>query len=300
MNSRCRILVSLIVLTFALMPVPQAFGQDLEPRRWTPLPQGLNIVGVGYARTDGDVAFDPVLLLEDVKVGGHIAGISYVRSFAIAGKPTRLDLVVPWQNLKWTGLLDGAPAEAKRVGLADPSIRLSMILAGGSPDPTASSNTVFGAAVAISGPLGENFEDKLLNLGQNRVVIRPQIGVLHTRGKWSYELTGSTFLFSDNDEFFGGSTLEQDPLYALQAHLIRTFNKPGYWGALSAGYAWNGESTVNAIRKDDSRRLFLSALAVGMPIGKSQGVKFAYIRSRTNTNKGADTDSLAIAWSHRF
>ena len=278
----------------------QAFGQDLEPRRWTPLPPGLNVVGAGYVRTDGDVAFDPVLLIEDAEVGGHTAAVSYVRSFAIAGKPARLDLVVPWQNLTWTGLLDGATAEATRVGLADPKLRLSMILAGGLPDPTASSNTVFGAAIAISVPLGEYFEDKLLNLGQNRVVIRPQIGVLHTRGKWSYELTGSTFLYSDNDEFFGGSTLEQDPLYALQAHLIRTFNKPGYWAALSAGYGWNGRSTVDGSRADDSKRLFLSALAIGVPVGKRQGVKFAYVRGRTNTNKGADTDSLVIAWSHRF
>jgi hypothetical protein len=299
-NFTCRIPVSLIVLTLALMPLQQAFGQDLEPRRWTPLPPGLNVVGAGYVRTEGDVFFNPVLLIEDADVGGHTAAISYVRSFAIAGKLARLDLVVPWQNLKWTGLLDGAPAQAKRVGLADPKIRLSMILAGGSPDPSASSNTVIGAAVAVSVPLGEYFEDKLLNLGHNRVVIRPQVGILHIRGKWSYELTGSAFLYGDNDDFYDGSTLEQDPLYALQAHLIRTFNKPGYWAALSAGYGWNGQSTIDGARVDDSRRLFLSALAVGMPIGKRQGVKFAYIRSRTNTNKGSDTDSLAIAWSHRF
>jgi len=291
---------SLIVLALALLPLPQAFGQDLEPRRWTPLPPGLNVVGAGYARTDGDVAFDPVLLVENAEVGGHTVATSYVRSFAIGGKLARLDLVVPWQNMTWTGLLDGVPAQAKRVGLADPSIRLSMILAGGLPDPTAASNTVFGAAVAIYVPLGEYFEDKLLNLGRNRVAIRPQIGVLHTRGKWSYELSGSTFLYSDHDEFYGGSTLEQDPLYALQGHLIHSFEKPGYWAALSAGYAWNGESTVNGDRKEDSRRLFLSALAIGVPIGKTQGVKFAYIRSRTNTNKGANTDSFAVGWSHRF
>jgi len=277
-----------------------AFGQDLEPRRWTPLPPGLNIVGAGYIRTEGDVSFDPVLLVEDAEVRGHTAAVSYVRSFAVAGKLARVDAVVPWQNLQWTGLLDGAPAQVTRVGLADPTVRLSMILAGGLPDPTASSNTVFGAAVAIRVPLGEYFDDKLLNLGQNRVVVRPEIGVLHTRGKWSYEITGSTFLFGDNDDFFGGSTLEQDPLYALQAHVIRTFDKPGFWAALSAGYGWNGQSTVDGARVDDSRRLFLSAIAVGMPVGKTQGVKFAYIRSRTNTNTDSDTDSLAIGWSYRF
>ena len=42
-----------------------AQAQDLEPRRWTPLPAGLNVVGAGYIATRGDVFLDPVLLVED-------------------------------------------------------------------------------------------------------------------------------------------------------------------------------------------------------------------------------------------
>ena len=76
MNFTCRIPVSLIALAFALMPLPQAFGQDLEPRRWTPLPPGLNVVGAGYIRTGGDVLFNPVLLIEDAEVEGHTAAVS--------------------------------------------------------------------------------------------------------------------------------------------------------------------------------------------------------------------------------
>lgn len=294
-------------LAFCLLLVPlgQAFAQDLEPRRWTPLPPGLNVIGAGYAAVQGDVFFDPVLLVEDAEVDGHVAAISYVRSFSMARKLARLDVVVPWKNLRWSGLLDGAPATTSRVGLSDPNIRLSVILAGapasgGPNNKLASSNTIIGAAVLVSIPLGEYLDQKLLNLGQNRVIIRPQVGILHTRGKWSYELTASTFLYGDNDDFYGGSTLEQDPLYAVQGHLIRVFDKPGYWASLSAGYGWNGQSTVDGNRVDDSKRLFLSALSFGMPIGTTQGIKFAYVRSRTNTNKGADTDSLAIGWSFRF
>lgn len=291
----CFFLPGIMLLSF-----DQASGQDLEPRRWTVLPAGLNVVGAGYVHLDGDVAFDPVLQIEDATVKGHALAVSYVRSFVVGKKIARLDVLVPWANMRWTGLLNGAPATASRVGLSDPSIRLSMILAGGKPDKLASSNTVIGAAIKISVPFGEYLEDKLLNLGENRIVVRPQVGVLHTRGKWSYELTGSVFLFGDNDDFYGGSELQQGPLYAAQTHLIYAFDKPGYWTALSAGYGWNGRSTVDGSKADDSRRLFLSALAVGIPVGKRQGIKFAYVRSRTNTSKGGDVDSIAIGWSHRF
>jgi hypothetical protein len=283
----------------------QAAAQDLEPRRWTALPAGVNVVGAGYVGLQGDVSFDPVLKVEGAEVSGHIVAVSYVRSFKIANKLARVDALVPWQNMRWSGLLDGAPATAERVGLADPIIRVSVLLAGapaagGPANNGKKSNTIFGAAVAVSVPLGEYENDKLLNLGQNRFYIRPQLGVLHTRGKWSYELTGSTFIYTENDEFFGGSKLEQDPLYALQAHIIRVFDKPGYWAALSTGYGWKGETVVDGVRLDNSQKRWLSSLAFGIPIGKKQGIKFAYLRDRTKTNKGADVDSLAVGWSIVF
>ena len=151
---------------------------------------------------------------------------------------------------------------------------------GGPPNDDKKSNTILGVAVAVSVPLGEYQNDKLLNLGQNRYYVRPQLGVLHTRGKWSYELTGSTFIYSDKDDFFGGQKLEQDPLYALQGHVIRVFDKPGYWAALSTGYGWKGDTVVDGTRSDNSQKRWLSSLAFGIPLGKKQGIKFAYLRDR--------------------
>ncbi|NCF72865.1 MAG: transporter [Gammaproteobacteria bacterium] len=290
----------LVAFNIALFSLGQAAAQDIEPRRWTPLPAGINLLGAGYVQVEGDVFFNPVLKIEDGTVSGQAAAISYVRSFAVGERLARLDVLLPWANMRWSGLLDGSPATVSRVGLTDPSVRLSMILAGGKPDKLATSHTVVGAAIKISVPMGEYFDDKLLNLGENRFIVRPQIGVLHTRGNWSYELTGSVFLYGDNNDFYGNSTLQQEPLYAAQAHVIRTFDKPGYWVALSAGYGWDGQSTVDGTRADDSRRLSLSALAVGIPVGTKQGLKFAYVRSRTNTSTGGDVDSVSVGWSYRF
>ncbi len=280
-------------------------AQDLEPRRWTAVPAGVNVVGAGYVGLQGDVLFDPVLKVEDAEVSGHVVAVSYVRSFAIGSKLARFDAVVPWQNMRWSGLLDGEPATAERVGLADPVLRISVLLAGApaagsTSDENKKSNTIFGVAVAVSVPLGEFESDTLLNLGQNRYFVRPQLGVLHTRGKWSYELTGSTFIYSVNDDFFGDSKLEQDPLYALQGHVVRVFDKPGYWVALSTGYGWKGDTVVDGTRSDNSQKRWLSSLAFGIPLGKKQGIKFAYLRDRTKTSQGANIDSLAIGWSMIF
>lgn len=297
-----------IAVCLWLLLTGQAHGQDVEPRRWTSLPVGINVIGAGYAHSTGDVAFDPVLLVEDAKVDAHTFVVSYARTFGLFGRSARFDAIVPWQHATWKGLLEGAPASATRDGPADPTFRLSVNLVGApavgmdefrkraAAQPV---NTVVGAAISVLAPLGNYLEDKLLNLGQNRYVIRPQIGVLHTRGKWSYELTGSTFFYSTNNDFYGGNTLKQDPVHALQAHVIHIF-KPGLWASLSAAYGWRGETTVNDVASNNDKSDLLAALSVGFPVTRNQGIKLAYVRSETHRVTGADLDTLAIAWSMRF
>jgi hypothetical protein len=56
-------IIPLLLLAGVMMNVAQA--QDLEPRRWSHLPTGLNVIGIGTGWTDGDILFDPVLLIED-------------------------------------------------------------------------------------------------------------------------------------------------------------------------------------------------------------------------------------------
>ena len=300
MHKRTRSIATLTLVAGLVLSPATGKAQDLEPRRWTPMPPGLTVLGIGAALTSGDVLFDPALQVQDAEVEARTLAVSYVRSFRLAGKLARADFVLPWQNASWSGRLQGEPARVTRVGLADPTVRLSVLLAGATPDATSKSHTVIGAALAVSLPLGEYFADKLLNLGQNRFIFRPQVGIVHSRGPWSYELTGNAYLFTDNDDFYGGVTREQDPLFSVEGHVIRALGKPGHWAALSLGFGGYGRSIIDAGPVDDSQRIFLSALSYGVPLGTRQGLKFAYVRNRTNTSKGANTDSLAISWSTRF
>jgi hypothetical protein len=297
------------VLILACLMLSHAVNaQDIEPRRWTALPVGVSFVGLGYAYTSGDIAFDPVLEIEDATLDMQTVVATYSHSFGLFGRSARVDLVVPWQHGYWDGLLQGAPASVTRVGMADPVTRLSVNLYGAPAlDPkefrqraaAQPANTIVGAAISVGAPLGEYFEDKLLNLGQNRFLIRPQIGVLHTRGKWSYELTGSAYIFTDNDEFWNGNTLEQDPIGALQAHVIHVF-KPGLWASLSAAYGWRGETRVNGERKNNDKADSLTALSVGFPVTATQGIKLMYVHSETHRFTGADLDTFSIGWSMFF
>ena len=124
-------------------------------------------------------------------------------------------------------------------------------------------NTVVGAALALTLPLGEYQKDKLLNLGQNRFAIQPQLGVVHTRGPWSYELTGSVSFFTDNNEFLVDHSRAQDPVLLLQTHAVYA-DPRGWWASAGAAYDWGGASRVDGVAKDDYREDLLYGGAVGL------------------------------------
>lgn len=297
----------LILSSCLLMSIP-AFSQDLEPRRWTPLPEGMNVLGLGYGHTSGDVLFDPVLQISEAKVKADSSVLAYVHAFKFAGKSLRFDMQVPWTNVKWEGTLSGEAASTERKGFADPRFRLSVNLLNISGEELTEkgffksddgSRTVVGAALAVKVPWGEYYADKLLNIGENRYMIRPQIGVVHTRGAWAYELTGSIFFYSDNDAFYNGHTRTQDPLYAMQTHVVYTF-KPGYWASLSAGYGLGGESSLDTVPKDDAWGNFMGSVSYGFPLSENQSLKAVYLHAKTQRITGAITDTFALGWSIRF
>jgi hypothetical protein len=298
--------VGCVVLAMVLwLLAGECLAQDLEPRRWSHLPNGLNVIGVGTGRTEGDIFFDPVLRIKDGTFELYGLGASYVRTFEWFGKSSRVDVTVPYANGRWEGMLDGEYASRRRDGFGDPHLRISMNLYGA---PALSGrefaqyrkdnpvNTTVGAALAVTLPLGEYNRDWLINLGANRYVLRPQIGVLHQRREWQFELTGSVFLFQDNDEFWQGTTLEQDPLWFVQGHVIYGF-KPGWWVGLSGGYAYGGEAYVSGLAKDNDARSAYWAVSLGLPISARQSLKFAYVTSDTHVRAGVNKDVLVAAWS---
>ena len=292
----------LLLLAFG---VSECHAQDLEPRRWSQMPVGVNFLGIGYGHIEGDIFFDPVLLIEGASFDMENFAAVYIRSIDILGKSARIDFTLPYKAGRWEGTVDGEYVRFHRHGWADPRVRVSMLLYGGpaqTPREFAGaehSDTVVGAAVSLTMPFGKYSDQRLINLGTNQWIVRPQLGVTHRRGKWTGELTGSAFIYTDNDDFWRESELETDPLFALQAHLIYSF-RPGLWASLSTGYGWGGEATVNGDAKNNPSGNWLTALSLGFPINRKQGVKLTWLRGRTQKSTGADIDSLILGYSMMF
>jgi hypothetical protein len=280
----------------------QVGAQELEPRRWSHLPTGVNFAAAGYAYTDGNIFLDPALLVEDAQAEIHTLALGYVRTFGLLGNSSRVDFMLPMSDGYWEGIVDDEFASTNRQGIGDARIRFAMNLYGSPaqavnefrPDQSA---TVVGAALEVTIPVGQYYADRVVNLGSNRWVYRPHIGVVHTSGKWSYEATVSAWIFGENDDYQApGRELEQDNLYALQLHLIHTFS-PGLWASLSGAYGTGAAATVDGVKNSNDQGNFLWAASVGLPINRRQGIKLAYQRGNTTQATGVDYDRYILAYS---
>ena len=279
--------------------------QDAEPRRWSSLPLDSKFIGAGYGFTFGEVTFDPLLEVEDATVEFNSLLVSYIQPFKIGKKSARFDVRIPVGFVHYEGLLNGEAATLKRSGFMDPRVRLSVNLTG----PPALNlkelqqyygehpvNTTFGVSLSITAPFGQYFEEKLINLGQNRFVFRPQLGLLHSWRSWSYELTGSAYLFTNNNNFLDGGSREQRPLFAIQTHLIKRFPSR-LWVSMSLALGQGGESTVNNIAKNDTRTDLIGAISAGLPITKKQNLKLVYFTTQALADAGSDINSFVLGWS---
>ncbi len=304
-----KICLVLVLLTTVLSWAAPTAAQQLEPRRWTHLPSDIQYISFSYAHTNGDIFFDPVLRIEDAESQLDALAMRYAKSFELAGLSVRIDADALYVKGHWEGLLDGAFAQTDRSGLGDPRLRMSVLLHG-APALTGKAfleyqaahpvNTIVGAAVALTLPLGQYHSNRFINLGENRYIVRPEIGVLHTRHNWSYELTTSVRVFGDNDEFFpGNSRREQDPLLLVQGHIVYNV-KASLWTSIGAGYGFGGESTIDGDRKDDRNDNYFWAFSVGVPLDRLQTLKFTYAGLRKNNLVGTDSNGVMVSWSFVF
>jgi hypothetical protein len=302
-----RNLLLILVLTGCVLPEPVC-AQDLEPRRWNHIPTDQYILGLGYAYTEADVYFNPALKITDGIARLNSLGLMAIRTFGLAGKSARISMLLPYTSGRWSGNLDGEFQVVHRRGIGDPRLRLSVNLYGapalkGNEFVTYRSehevSTVIGASIAVTLPLGQYYDDKLVNIGNNRWSVRPQIGLVHTRGPWSFEFTGSIFVFSDNNNFVDNAVLKQKTLYAAQSHVIYHF-KPKFWATLSAAYAAGGRIYIDQQPTAFEVDNWLWAGGLGFAITRSQSLNLTWLSGRTQNLVGRDSDNLLLSWSMRW
>lgn len=286
----------------ALWLSPPLSAQEVEIRRWNHLPIDGNFVTANFGRTDGDIAVDPVLLLDDVSVEMDTWLLGYIRTFELFDRTARVEIRQPWQAGIWNGVVDGTPTKVSREGWSDTFARFAVNLVGAPPlagkayaDYRAATHveTIVGAALSVRLPTGQYLEDKLINLGSNRFTFSPQVGVHRQYYNWSFEATGTAWIYTDNNSFFNGNQLEQDPYYTMDGSVEYKF-RSGIWVSAGAGIGLGGQSTVNGVERDNRREDFGWTASAGFPVTRSLGFKAAYFETEHWAKVGIASQTVSV------
>jgi len=275
----------------------------MEPRAYSNAPTGLNFLIAGYTHSDGGVATDPSLQLTNAKISTHGPLFGYVRSLGLGGKSAKLQVILPFSWLDGSADLAGAPMSREVSSLADPKVSLSVNVLGAPALPLASfrgykQDLIVGVGLQVSAPLGQYDSDRLVNIGTNRWSFKPEVGVSKVLGRLSLDASAAATFYADNDEFFGGSTRTQDPLYAGQAHAIYNFPSQ-IWLALDATYYFGGESSVDGVPSDDRLGNSRVGITAAIPVDRSNSFKVAASHG-VSARTGGDYDAIGVAWQYRW
>jgi hypothetical protein len=275
-------------------------AQEMVPAAYTPAPYGLNLLTLTTTYSSGDLAFDPSAPISeaDAKITSSAAG--YTRTLKVAGRSANLGIFVPYVLGDIEGLYLGEPAAAERSGPGDLAIRAAVNLLGApamSPREFAAyrPRTLLGASLEIRAPIGEYDSSKLINIGTNRWSFKPEVGVVRVMGRWAVDAYLGAWLYTDNPDFFGGLTREQDPILSTQAHLRYAFG-PRAWGALDGSFWRGGQTTIGGRVSDDEQKNSRIGVTLSLSLAPGHSLRIAVSRGAF-TRIGGDFDSLGVSYN---
>ena len=290
------------VISLLLATAPAAAG-EIEPRAYVNTPVGVNFLLAGYVYSKGDLATPGASPLKDAELTMHSGVLAYARSLDVWGNSGKIDVIVPYTGLSGNGMVGGERRERNVSGFNDPRARFSVNFYGApalSLEEFASyrQDVLIGASVQVSAPLGQYDPDRLINLGTNRWFFKPDIGISKQWGDVTLELATGVMVFTDNDDYFGGKKLEQEPLYISQFHLTYSAGR-GIWAALSGNYDYGGRTTVDGERKDDFQKNARLGVTLALPVNRNNSIKL-YASTGVHTTVGNDYDMLGLVWQYRW
>ena len=292
------------LVAVALMTVTtSATAQDIEPRAYSNAPIGYNFLVGGYAYTRGGLAFNESLPLTNPDLNTSNAVLAYARVIELGGQSAKLEAIVPYTALSGTADYRGAQVTREIHGFASPSFRLSANLYGApalSPKDFAAwqQDLIVGVSLRVSPPWSQYDDKRLVNIGTNRWIFKPEVGVSKALGPWTVELAGAALFFTDNDDFFGGNSLSQKPIYSMQGHLIYGFRN-GMWASLDGTYFAGGRTTLNGKLNTDLQQNWRAGATLALPIDQATAVKF-YASSGLSARTGNSYDLIGVALQYRW
>jgi len=295
--------VTVPAATVLLFMAAQAHATDIEPRAYVNTPVGVNFLLVGYAYSNGGLSTSGSAPLKDAHLNVDTEVLAYAHSLDVWGKSGKFDVILPYSELSGNALVAGQRRVRNVSGFNDPLFRFSVNFYGA---PALSvqefanyrQDLLIGASIQVSAPLGQYDKDKLVNLGNNRWFVKPDIGISKAWGPLTLELSTGLYVFTKNDDYYGGTTLSQDPISSTQVHASYSLGR-GVWAALSWTYDYGGRTTIGGVPNEDVQHNSRLGATLALPVNRNNSIKF-FANRGVHTTAGTSYDLVGILWQYRW
>ena len=288
---QCSRFYRLVLGVLLAISLPDVQAQEIEARAYSNAPIGMNFVTGGIAQA---------------KSGSYTLNtqaLSVTHVIDVAGQSGRLTLALPYSELTGTGQVGSQAINASAEGLSDPMIKASVNLYGApalsnSEFKSYQQDLIIGASLAATIPWGQYNSNQMLNVGANRSLIQPAMGLSQAVGPWRLELAGMATIYTSNNNFLGNNTLSQNPVYSGETHVIYYFPSTA-WISADATYFTGGQTYVNGLATGGIQENWRFGSTLSYPIDKQNSIRLTGskgIYSRTDTSYNA----VGISWQYRW
>jgi hypothetical protein len=274
-----RILAASATLIYILCFGGVAFALDDGARAYWKAKEGTNVASFQFLPMNIDNAgsqqFAPgQYIYPNSDVDANIVLFNWIHHFTLLDRSSSFNLALPGGNVDASvntsnthpnflpsGVTPLNLFNQSSSGFGDPAVQLTVGLLGA---PPLKSNVdllnyeprwTLDIATMLAFPIGEYDSDQLVNMGQNRWYGRVALPATYHFGTFSpgymssLEIIPSVWLFGENDDFLG-QTLENDPLWQLEAHLTHDFTQK-FYGSLDMLYRGGFKSKIDGVNLGD-------------------------------------------------
>lgn len=235
MRRRTPVVAAFLFLSAGSPALAQIDGARVQ---W-PLPKNLSVFGVHILSGTANATLTNLPFIQpSIDIDNQLYLLSYSRSQPVFGRSAIFMLSLPAGIIRTNSNLPVEGANDSRDGIGDPSLGVTINLIG-APGLMLREYARYDLGTAVhvgvkgTFGIGSYDSDEALNIGSNQSKLRLSLPVVRAFGPWvpgrrtTLEVTPSLTLIGDNDDA-QGTTIDQDPMFAVEAHLSRDFTKRAF------------------------------------------------------------------------
>jgi Putative MetA-pathway of phenol degradation len=271
-----------------------AWAQFTDAHSYDNTPIGTNQIELSYGYVHANASIDISLIIAGAKLDLNQGMISYTRYFGLFHRMMWVEAGVPVAGL--SGSITGTKIQGSITGAGDSSYQAAMLLKGG-PALTVEQfenykpTTILGVSFTLTAPNGQYNANKILNLGSNRWIFKPEFALSQPFGpeqKWQLDAYANAYFYTDNTSYRGREVLHQQPLPGFEGHLSYSFNDSA-WLSLDTRYSFRGNTFVNSVDQNSGQQNFILGSEMSVAINDRNSLLFEFGKALVHTNGPALT-----------